>query len=329
MHDRTRSGELGNSAASVVLPAPAGPSTHTRRPGRASGAGQHQRDAARRVEAGSPGAAAAAVGRHHVDDGLPESRCTSTACSNSSPDLAWRNQTRSPIAQQRAPGAGQRGLHLAGALEPGQVQAGGAHGIGAAGRRRRRRRRPVRRRGPSPSRRGLAHDGSPKNAAGRGETTVVVEEARHQQAGAGRDLGDRGSAAVASTRAGAAAVQELEVGELARAPRDSRAAASSWAIEADFSRRTTSDGRARAGSRPGRRRSGPRRSSCRRGGSPRRSTSRAQPTTSAGRSSGDRSGRRAGRPSRRPGVEVEARPGPAPPEPRVESRGRGGRRRRP
>ncbi len=44
-------------------------------------------------------------------------------CSKSSPDLAWRNHTRSPIDSIGADGPVQRGLHLAGALEPGQVQA--------------------------------------------------------------------------------------------------------------------------------------------------------------------------------------------------------------
>ena len=82
---------------------------------------------------GSEDMSQAAVGRHHVDERVARSRCTTLVCSNSSPDLACRNHTRSPIREQRGRVAGQRRLHLAGALEPGQVQPGGRPRDAAAG----------------------------------------------------------------------------------------------------------------------------------------------------------------------------------------------------
>ena len=58
--------------------------------------------------------------------------------------------------QQRGGVTGQGGLYLAGALEPGELEAGGCPRASAAGRRRRARRRPGRRRARSPS---AARDG--------------------------------------------------------------------------------------------------------------------------------------------------------------------------
>ena len=153
-------------------------------PGRAVDADQPAR---RRAWAGATGSAQPRTrrpaGRHRLRrrargrgtsapprrTGRPSSSCTVLVCSNGSPDLACRNHTRSPIREQRGRVPGQRGLHLAGALEPGQVQPG----------RRPRDRQPVVAGGAGGDQPAAVHGrhlratgggrpGSPKNAAGRG-----------------------------------------------------------------------------------------------------------------------------------------------------------------
>ena len=147
----------------------------------------------------------------------PSTRCSSLTCSHSSPALAWRNQTRSPIAQVVGGRAGQRGLHLAGALgaeqlQPGRQPRASAAGSASAG--------PEAIQPPpstvaSPGA-GRRTTGQAKNAAGAGPPGPVrVEQRRPVQPGAGGDLGDRRVGAGRGDAAGAAAVDELQVGVLA------------------------------------------------------------------------------------------------------------------
>ena len=60
----------------------------------------------------------------------PRTRCTSRTCSNSSPDLAWRNHTRSPIRSSAA-GWPVSGVWTSPApSSPVRCRPGGAHGTG-------------------------------------------------------------------------------------------------------------------------------------------------------------------------------------------------------
>ena len=75
--------------------------------------------------------ALAAVGRHRRRrGGRPATRCSTSKRSHSSPALAWRIHTRSPIRRPAAAAAEQRGLDLAGALLAVEPQAGGQAGRG-------------------------------------------------------------------------------------------------------------------------------------------------------------------------------------------------------
>ena len=138
----------------------------------------------------------------------PLTRCSSSNRSHSSPALAWRNQTRSPMRQV---GAVQRRLDLAGALLAVEPQAGREDGAGepvASGRARGgvaaaehggdAARRP-------PHHREREEGGGPWREAG-----VGVEQRRGEEAGAGCDLGDRRLGGRALHRARAAAVDEAQ-----------------------------------------------------------------------------------------------------------------------
>ena len=121
----------------------------------------------------------------------------------------------------------------------------------------------------------------------------MVEQRRHQQPGAGGDLGDHRVGGGGLDRAGAAGVPELQLGAARRsASAISRRRTASWVIDSALIRRTISrPGALRSAPRPGRRRPGPRRSSRRPAGSRRRSTiSRASATTSSVSCSGERLG---------------------------------------
>ena len=175
----------------------------------------------------------------------PATRWTRLVCSASSPDFACRNQTQSPIASPGRAGAGEGGLHLAGALEAGQVQArteptgvgarslpGGPLATKPPPATVARSRRPGRRTTGQAEERGRT----------RLEALVVVEERGHQQPGPGGDLGD-GRVCGGRLDAARAAARSRTPGRPARAgpARSCRAASASWAIEADLSRRTTID----------------------------------------------------------------------------------------
>ncbi len=96
--------------------------------------------------AGSPGVAGAAVGRHGVDDlaAAQQVRVEHVLGRPRRTSRAGTTPARRPAG--RRPGSGQRRLHLAGALEPGQPQPGRAPTGRGSGRRRRDRRRSARRR---------------------------------------------------------------------------------------------------------------------------------------------------------------------------------------
>ena len=121
----------------------------------------------------------------------PASRCTRLVCSASSPDFACRNHTQSPTWSRRAPGAGQRGLHLARALEPGQVEVRGSPGDrGAVLADRPAGDEAAARHGDQAAARAAYDRDAEEGGRPWVEALVVVEQPRDQQSRAGRDLGD-------------------------------------------------------------------------------------------------------------------------------------------
>ena len=172
----------------------------------------------------------------------PASRCTRLVCSASSPDLACRNQTQSPISSGPRP-ARSAGSDLAGALEPGQVQARGGPGGGS-------RSLPVGAAGDETApgdgdhaAAGAAYDGEAvERRRSRLEAAVVVEQGRDQQARAGGDLGDDRVGNGGLDAARAAGVPELEVDQRRPAPfAISRPALLELGDRGRLSLRTTSD----------------------------------------------------------------------------------------
>ena len=171
----------------------------------------------------------AAVRRHGAAHVSPSTRCSSLTCSHSSPALAWRNHTRSPRRSPVGGRADQRRLHLAGALGADQPQPGRQPRQRQAGR--------LGRPGGDPA--AAEHGGDPRAGPAhhrqreergrvRPPAPVRVEQRRPVQPGAGGDLGDRGVGGGRGDAAGAAAVDELQVGVLAdrrRPPPRRRAAA--------------------------------------------------------------------------------------------------------
>ena len=181
-------------AASVVLPDPAGPSTHTSRPAPSvGGAAEHELERRRRRPScpGSPGVAGAAVGRHRLDDlvaaqqvhdvdvlgdlaglGVPEPH--QLADQQRAPP--GRSAASAPRRRPRARSGAGRAAPTGRASGPCRRARGDqpAAGDGGDGRRRAGG-RPAARRTPP--------------AAG-SKRPVVVEQPRHQQPGPGGDLGD-------------------------------------------------------------------------------------------------------------------------------------------
>ena len=167
---------------------------------------------------GTAGCVLAPVGGQRRRDRRHRStRCSSSTCSQSSPALAWRNHTRSPTRSVGRGGAGQRGLHLAGALGRRAAAArpagtGAAAGTASAG---------PEAIQPPPSTVAMPGAGrrttEQREEGGRGRPPgpVRVEQGRAVEPGAGGDLGDRRVGRGRGDAAGAAAVDELQVGVLA------------------------------------------------------------------------------------------------------------------
>ena len=140
---------------------------------------QQQRRGVLRAATGSERQAEAAVRRDRVDERVARpagGRCWCARTARRTSRAGTTPGRRSAAGRGRVPG--QRGLHLAGALEPGQVQARPAPtGIGSRSLAGRARRRPGRRRARSPP---AARDGvRPGSAEERGR-------ARARRTGSGR-----------------------------------------------------------------------------------------------------------------------------------------------
>ena len=166
---------------------------------------------------GTPGPRPGRSGTASRPSSSPSTRCSSSTCSHSSPALACRNQTRSPT-RSRSAAAPASGVCTSPAPSvPSSCSPAGSHGVGSRLRLGRaggdpaaaehggdaRRRAADHRQGEERGRAAAARRGSASNSVG------------PYRPGAGGDLGDRRVGAGRGHAAGAAAVDELQVGVLA------------------------------------------------------------------------------------------------------------------
>ena len=202
------------SAARVVLPDPAGPSTQISLP--LPSVGGRDRASSRTSLGVAHGRVtsvpAAPVRRHLVDERVTGQQSHGVGVLEQLAGLRVPEPHQVADPQQRRRVPGQRGLHLAGALERGEVQPGRRPGD----------RRPVvadRARGDEAAavhgRHRVGRVSGDRQAVerrgARGERLVVVEQAGHQQSRARGDLGDGGVGGRRLDRPGAAGVPELQL----------------------------------------------------------------------------------------------------------------------
>ena len=125
----TSSAAASSASASVVLPEPAGPSMQTSRPGperrrRRAGPARARQLAATWGQTDVRRQVAAAVGRDHLGDRLAADQVHVADVLEQLARLGVPEPHQVADPQQRGGVPGQRGLHLAGTLEPREVQAG-------------------------------------------------------------------------------------------------------------------------------------------------------------------------------------------------------------
>ena len=223
------------AAARVVLPEPAGPSMQTSRPAAEQRRLRRARAPARpppwrrthraHQNGSSEVRARAAVGRHRRRRTRPRPAGARRWCARTA-RRTWRAGTTpvSPTRSVAAAGPVSGVCTSPAPSSPVRCSAGRRPRAAAAGRRRAGRRRRSRRRATVTTvgvgRRSDRHPEERRRAGLEG--LVVVEQARHQQPGAGRDLGDHRVGGRGLDRAGAAGVPELQRRRRRPGPRRSR-----------------------------------------------------------------------------------------------------------